>query len=292
MKFPLLVVLLMAGCPVLVDSALPAKAQVRSFTTRSQTTLENVSTDRSNQFSLSPKPTSNDRVLIEPKTVTFTRGKKEQEYPNYKEAIVKYPQVTGLADQTVLKNVQATVSLKSVMGQSLDELRTEFQESWWLSEIDYTVNYNQNSLLDLTFTISGVGAYPSTYEKHRLVSLKTGKVLKASDVFKKESFGTIASMVDKAMQVEIKQAIAKGNEGGADIRDQLSNKRFQSRNLNNFSVSDKGITFLYDFGFPHVILALEPSGRYFFSYDQLKAYIKPSGALGVFLPQTATGIRG
>ncbi len=292
MKFPLLVVLLMAGCPVLVDSVLPAKAQVRSSTTRSQTTLENVSTDRSHQLALSPKPTFSDRVLIEPKTVTFIRGKKGQEYPNYKEAIVKYPQVTGLADQTVLKNVQATVSLKSVMGQSLDELRTEFQESWWLSEVDYTVNYNQNSLLDLTFTISGVGAYPSTYEKHRLVSLKTGKVLKAADVFKKESFGTIAGMVDQAMQVEIKQAIAKGNKGGADIRDRLSNKRFQSRNLNTFSVSAKGITFLYDFGFPHVILALEPSGRYFFSYDQLKAHIKPSGALGVLLPQTATGIRG
>ncbi|MBW4694502.1 MAG: DUF4163 domain-containing protein [Lyngbya sp. HA4199-MV5] len=288
MKFSFLVLLLFAGEQVLLDSVLPSKAYELSSPNPSVITSEGVTIDR---LALSPKPPVNDRVLIEPKTVTFTRGKKGQDYPDYKEATIKYPQVAGLTDQTVLQNVQTAVSLKSVIGQSLNELRTEFLESWWLSEIDYTVNYNQNSLLDLTFTISGVGAYPSTYEKHRLVSLKTGKALRATDVFKKEAFGTIAVMVDKAMQAEMKAAIASGDQGGADIRDQLANKRFQIKNLNAFSISDQGVTFLYDFGFPHVIKALEPSGRYFFSYDQLKTCIKPDGALGVFLP-TAAGTRG
>ncbi|MBW4474921.1 MAG: DUF4163 domain-containing protein [Stenomitos rutilans HA7619-LM2] len=289
MKFSLLILLLFAGGQMLLDGVLPFKAYGLSSSELSVATTANTAIDR---LALSPKPPVNDRVLIESKTVTFTRGKKGQDYPDYKEATIKYPQVTGLTDQTVLQNVQTAIGLKSVIGQSLDELRTEFQEAWWLSEIDYTVNYNQNSLLDLTFTISGVGAYPSTYEKHRLVSLKTGKVLKASDVFKKESFGAIAVIVNKAMQAEMKQATATGDQGGADIRDQLSNKRFQIRNLNAFSINDKGVTFLYDFNFPHVILALQPSGRYFFSYDQLKVYIKPDGALGVFLPKTAAGIRG
>lgn len=270
----------MAGCQVL-DHVLPGKAYGLSSTNPFVSMLGGSSRDR---LALSPKPSFTDRVLIEPKTVTFTRGKKGQDYPAYKEATIKYPLVTGLTDQTVLQKVQTALSLKSVMGQSLDELRTEFQESWWLSDIDYTVNYNQNALLDLTFTISGVGAYPSTYEKHRLVSLKTGKILKATDVFKKESFGAIAVMVNKAMQAEVKAAIANGDKEGADLRDQLTNKRFQIKHLNAFSISDKGVTFLYDFDFPHVILALQPSGRYFFSYDQLKMYIKPDGALGVFLP--------
>jgi hypothetical protein len=282
-------VLLLAGCGVLTTDVVPLSAQCLDSTVASEKPKRDgmMQNCPAAPTALTPIAASSDRVLIEPKTVTLVRGKKGQEYPNYKEAIVKYPQVAGLTDPAVLQKVQTAISLKSVMGQSLDELRAEFQDTWWLSEIDYTVNYNQNALLDLTFTISGVGAYPSAYDKHRLVSLKTGKLLKESDVFKRQSFGTIAVMVDKAMQAEMKAAIAKGNQDGADIRDQLSNRRFQIRNLNSFSISDKGITFLYNFDFPHVILALQPSGRYFFSYDQLKAYIKPDGALGVLLPTGA-----
>jgi len=43
-----------------------------------------------------------------------------------------------------------------------------------------------------------------------------------------------------------------------------------------------GVTFLYDAGFPHVIQALQPDGRYFFSYAVLRPHIKSSGPLGVF----------
>ncbi|PSB25977.1 hypothetical protein [Stenomitos frigidus] len=285
MKFSLFFVLLMAGGQVLLGSLLPLNAHGLSSTNPLEMALGAVAIDR---VSLSPKPPSNDRVRLETKTVTLIRGKKGQEYPNYKEATIKYPQVTGLADQALLQNIQSAVSLKSVFGQSLEELRTEFLESWWLSEIDYAVNYNQNSLLDVTFTISGVGAYPSTYEKHRLVSLKTGKVLRATDVFKMQAFGTIAVMVNKAMQAEMKEAIANGDKEGADLRDQLSKQRFQIRNLNSFSISDQGITFRYDFDFPHVMKALEPAGRYFFSYQQLKPYIKPDGALGFVLSSAGT----
>lgn len=279
MKFSLLFVWLIAGCQVLIASALPATAQTLPPAKLAEA-RPGESRDRVSPTA-NPMPiSSRDCVLIETKTVTFIRDKKGEDYPNYKEAIVKYPQVTGLTDQAVLRNVQSAVSLKSVFGQSLAELRAEFLSSWWLSEIDYTVNYNRNGLLDLTFTISGVGAYPSTYDKHRVVNLKTGKVVKAADVFKRESLGTIAVMVNKAMQAEMKQAIANGDKDGADLRDQLKNQRFQIKNLDSFTVTGKGITFFYDFGFPHVILALEPSGKYFFSYDQLKAYIKSEGALG------------
>ena len=286
----LVVGLFVAGCQVLVDSV-PLKAHELSSPKASVVRLGDA-IDQSNRLSLSPKPPQGDRVRIETKTVTFVRGKKGQEYPDYKEAIVKYPQVKGLTNPTGLRNVQSAISLKSVFGQSLAELRAEFLASWWLSEIDYTVNYNQNSLLDLTFTISGSGAYPSSSNKHRLVNLKTGKVVKAADVFKRESLSTIATMVNKAMQAEVKQAIANGDKEGADLRDQLKNQRFQTKHLDSFMISDKGITFLYDFGFPHVILALQPSGKYFLSYNQLKAHLKPDGALGVFLPKAAAGSRG
>jgi hypothetical protein len=54
-------------------------------------------------------------------------------------------------------------------------------------------------------------------------------------------------------------------------------------NLDDFSVGARGITFLYDAGYPHVIQAFEPEGRYFFSYAELKCHIKRDGILGQFV---------
>jgi hypothetical protein len=55
------------------------------------------------------------------------------------------------------------------------------------------------------------------------------------------------------------------------------------RTLTTFSVGAKGITFLYDAGYPHAIQAFEPMGTYFFSYLEFKPYIKRDSLLGQFL---------
>ena len=64
------------------------------------------------------------------------------------------------------------------------------------------------------------------------------------------------------------------------VKDQLNELKFEVKNLDEFSVSDKGVTFLYDAGFPHASRALQPAGEYFFSYAELLPYIKRNGPLG------------
>ena len=59
--------------------------------------------------------------------------------------------------------------------------------------------------------------------------------------------------------------------------------QYKIEDLDNFSVSSKGVTFLYDAGYPHAIQAFEPVGRYFFSFAELKGFIKPDGPLGQFI---------
>jgi hypothetical protein len=60
-------------------------------------------------------------------------------------------------------------------------------------------------------------------------------------------------------------------------------QEFKIENLDDCSVGARGITFLYDAGYPHAIQAFEPEGRYFFSYAELKPYIKRDGILGQFV---------
>ena len=59
--------------------------------------------------------------------------------------------------------------------------------------------------------------------------------------------------------------------------------KYTLENLDDFSISDKGITFQYDYGFAHAIQALQPDGTYFFTFAQLKPYIKKTGVFGQFV---------
>src|SRR6266566_2551097 len=95
----------------------------------------------------------------------------------------------------------------------------------------------------------------------------------------------LAAMVDLELQREITR-IVKDNKDSVEkeaVDGAFDDLKFEATNLDEFSVGPKGITFLYDAGFPHVITALEPKGRYFFSYSYLKPYIKRDGPLGQFV---------
>ncbi len=232
-------------------------------------------------------PSSEDRVVIEKrKVVIVRRGKLAREFPERKMATVTYPMVKGLSDPSVLRKVRSILRIKNVFDSSL----AEYREDAWLTEFDYKVNYNKNFILDITFTQGGVGAYPDTQAKHFAINLKTGEIIKARDVFNPTSLTELAQTVDKKLQAEIKQIIeeaAHNNDLTAEektnIPDLFKELKFQTSDLDEFSISDKGITFLYDAGFPHVAQALQPEGRYFFSYTELAPYIKRDGLLARFI---------
>jgi hypothetical protein len=226
-------------------------------------------------------------ITIKSKTAVLQHGKKGAAFPEYKEAIVRYPVASGLADPAVLKNVQASISLKQVLGQSLAEMQQEYIDNSWLSEVSYTVNYNQHNILDLTYTTSGSSAYPSSFDKHVSVNLKTGKRLRAKDLFKTEGFGPISQMIEVMMQKEILQKIAEFRKEDLDInKDLFAKHHFQSKNVEDFSIGKTGVTFYYDFDFPHVIKAAEPSGAYLIPYSKLRSYIRPEGSLGFHLTRS------
>ncbi len=132
-----------------------------------------------------------------------------------------------------------------------------------------------------------MGAYPDDQTKHFIINLKTGTVVKASEVFERDKLESLAAMVDHKLQLELKQISKEWSKGGdmstKELEETLGPLKFDTKNLDEFSVTENGITFLYDAGFPHVIKALEPKGSYFFSYSELKPYIKHAGVLGRFV---------
>jgi hypothetical protein len=220
-------------------------------------------------------------VNLSTKTAVLSVGRKGAPFPDYKEARLRYPIASGLKDAAVLQKVQNAISLKQVLGKSLAEMQQEYPINHWLTEVIYTVNYNRNGILDLTYQVSGAGAYSDTYEKYVSVNLKTGQKLRAKDLFKPSAMGTIAQSVDKLMQREIQKKREEAGWRAPEFRTEFfENHQFQSKHLDTFSISEKGITFHYDFGFPHVAKAVEPSGTYLLSYAQLAPHLKVEGILG------------
>ena len=231
-------------------------------------------------------PPAVDHAIIQRRRIVIIRSARlAKQFPLRRTATVTYPIVSGLPP-VILHRVRSTLSFKNIFDYSLDEYRNDA----WLTEFDYVVNYNANSLLDITFSQSGVAAYPDEQSRHFLINLADGSVIKSSDAFAAGTLAQLASLVDLKLQSELAQ-IEKRNASATDIEqadkesisEAYENLKFEVQNLDDFSVSNRGITFLYDAGFPHVIKAFEPQGRYFFSYQQLKPFLKSNGPLVRFI---------
>lgn len=233
-------------------------------------------------FSIAAAPV-NERAVIQKRKVTIVRtGKLARDFPEKRRAVLNLPVISGLKPLSVLNKVRSHLELKNIFGSSL----AEYRQDTWLSEFDYTVNYNKNYILDITFMQEGSAAYPDTHFKHFVINLKTGDVIKARDVFNSASLATLTSMVNDKLQAELKQLVKDGRvfdgmnaEERQGIQEQYNGLKFEAENLDEFQISDTGVTFLYEAGFPHVIKALEPEGRYFFSYAELAVHIKPGSPL-------------
>ena len=232
-----------------------------------------------------PATAAGDHAIIQRRRLVLVRPPEiAKRFPQKKQAVVNYPVVSGL-NPAVLRRVQALFDFKNIFDYSLKEYR----EDAWLSEFDYVVNYNAHQLLDITFSQSGSGAYPDQQTKHFLIDLRSGKLLKAADVFVAEKLPDLTARIDVKLHAELKDILERLRASHSDAEDLKMASEAQEPltyaqdDLDNFSVGSKGVTFLYDAGYPHAIDAFAPNGRYFFSYAELKPFIKPDGPLGQFI---------
>jgi hypothetical protein len=218
-------------------------------------------------------------VTITPKEVTYTRPKPFADFK--KNFTVTYPTVKA-ANAALAKKIEQTISYEKIYGLNIEEEKNEIQ---WLEEASYEVGYNDRGLLSITLFITGTGAYSSVYEKTVVVDLKTGERLKPQDAF--TDLETLAEKVKAAQTAEVEKTLEdlKSDPANKDYEpfDFFDGTDYTVENLQDFAVSENGVTFIYVYGFPNVVKALEPGGKYFFSWAELKPFIKPDGLLAQFI---------
>lgn len=214
-------------------------------------------------------------VTVTGKKVTYRRPR-----PIMKEKRtfwINHPKVKA-ATPALSRKIEREIGFEKVIPLDVKE---EINEVQWLEEADFKVDYNKNGILVVTLSIYGTSAYPSSSTKTIVVDTRTGKRAMPADVF--INLDGLAAMADAAQKKEIAAAIVEIKKdpdiGDTDPQDLFVDKTFGTDDIDEFSVDDKGVTLIYDYGFPHVIQALQPEGKYFFTWAQVRPYIKPGGLL-------------
>jgi len=198
---------------------------------------------------------------------------------------ITYPLVTGGPTPELRETLQETLGLESVLDIPLGEARKEIPADDYLCyDIDYSVRFRRGYLLDVRYWLEVHGGGASRYGyRHRVVDLRTGQRLLATQVFDPAALPLLAKQLDRRLQADIAKAVA-GDPDGVDLRlldDRGAPRHFRVADLDNFSVDERGITFFFEFTFPD--LALFVPGEFFMSWDEMRPHVRPDGPLAPLL---------
>ena len=223
-------------------------------------------------------------VVVTPKKVVYKRSVRN--VPDFKRTFeVRYPTFSGKLKPASLRGLKTGTDYWRIFDTTLPD---NLKDDTWLSRFDYVVKYNKHNLLDIWLIMEGVGAYPDGTTKYLVFDTRTGNKVDFPDLFMAnrmpELLGKIRAVMKRTeseiKDEEMREALEAERETNPEFHprpDQIGFKQL------DFTISEKGVTFLYDYGYPHVVQALEPSGEFFLSYAELKPFIRPDGLLARFV---------
>ncbi|MBP9663915.1 MAG: hypothetical protein KBD94_04790 [Pyrinomonadaceae bacterium] len=215
-------------------------------------------------------------VVVKRKKVTYTRPKPITEFK--KTFVIHYPKVKA-GTRAASRKIEAALSYEKAFAIDLKE---EINEMQWLEEADYKVVYNKNGLLCVELWIQGTAAYPDGSTKFVVVDSRSGNRVLPGEVF--VYIDGLVDMAKKAQKKQIADAIKeiKANKDWEEPEPEhlFETADFTMDNLKGFSIDASGVTFHYDYGFPHVIQAMQPDGEFAFTWAQMKPYIRVNSVLG------------
>ena len=215
-------------------------------------------------------------VVITPKKTVYRRPKPQIDFK--KTFTVRRP-IAKAATPALSRKITAAISPEKVLELNIREELSEYQ---WLEETDYKVLFNQSGVLCVELWMTGTAAYPDSVTKRVVVNIATGSPVRPVDVLK--DLPSLAKMVRKAQLAEIAAAKKKmKSDPDASPEELFGETNFTVEDFKDFSVDAKGVTFYYDYGFPHVLQALQPDGEFHFSWAQLKPFVRTDGLLARFV---------
>lgn len=190
---------------------------------------------------------------------------------------VTRPVVTA-SSPALSRKITSLVSPEKVLGLNLKEEMGEYQ---WLENADFEIVYNAHGILCLREWMEGTAAYPDGVTRYVSVDTEKGMVLTPEMIFTDPD--GLAAKVRRMQKEEIRKAseeIRKDPEtADTDPASLFAEAAFTAAELKSFSVEADGVTFHYDYGFPHVLTAIQPDGEFKLNWRELRPFIRRDGLL-------------
>lgn len=223
------------------------------------------------------------KLDIVPEKKVYNRTGKD--VPDFKRTFeVRKPVIKTKLDADVRSHIEDAIDFWRVFEMDLNESLTDYT---WLENFDHEIKYNDNHILSIALFAEGSAAYPSTGTRWVTVDTRTGEILLIDDLFAEEKRDALLKLINAKMianetaaikeDTEVKQALEDQRGAyGEDIQPGAGKLTYE--NLAGFFITEKGVTFVYDYGFPHVMQALQPDGNYEFTFAEIKPFVA-SGSL-------------
>lgn len=199
-------------------------------------------------------------------------------------ASYSFPVVVGTKPNWIATRINADVKNRSLGDDSLARVIADFEANGsGIIGVDYQVNHNANGLLDVSMTSETMGAYPDAFSEYLVYDLRSGARVRPGDVF--STFSPIRSLIQKQVKASIAAAKADDPAAVDDLNLMLGENpgSVDDDTLGRFTITKRGLTFHYVFGFPHAARALEPDGEFSLTWAELKPFIRPNGPFATFV---------
>jgi hypothetical protein len=265
------------------------RSQIASFS-RLLTIASTIVACHGKSIDAKPDPTpaspssSNSAKAIDPGLdhATVTTNRIEIPRAGHDPVVFELP-VADVGDKKKNETLADILSVKAIVGESLDDVRAEAAAVTGPSDLalgvqgcSYEVTYNAHGVLQIDASCESMGAYPSGWLYHAVIDLREAKLLHARDAFRPEALAGLVARLDPLVVAEAKASDAAKDPDWASL---VADAHYTTEDLDAFAVKDDGVTFFHAYQFPHVAEGLEPPGAYFQPWSSLEKDIAPEGAL-------------
>lgn len=207
------------------------------------------------------------------------------------EAIVTQETKVNCDNPAVSAKVQKVYLLQTVNDYTPEEAQNWLDEyergtlpMQGLTEFEVDTTYYGHCILGIRYDLEWMAAYPSSHIGYINYNLETGDTLRIQDVVATNKMDVLLQLCNKKLQQNIddnrKQLVAGDGLEDAEWHIKEYPPLFTKDNINNFYLSNAGITFRYEFDFPHVMQGMEPDGDINCTKEELRPLLDPAGALG------------
>ena len=187
--------------------------------------------------------------------------------------VLQWPVLAGEAD--VVDQINSALDYETLLGEPIAETAEYYREyERGIVSSGFEVNYMDEDYFDISIYWEFVGAYPSGNEISMLFSLEDGSRVSPNDLFLVDNLDELVYLCEKKLQENILQKISEDPPLYEDFYDH----HFTADDLGSVGIRENGIHFEFMFYYPHAILAAEPSGDIFFTWDEIREFLLPGVA--------------